>query len=108
MHAQPSKRPLACCKEAERIKGKVDTLLSKMLKEPKYTPTRNELEDHAELIIDLLNARHAEIKPHEIHLKSAIIDLTEVPEMSPTMQRIAFQTALKDASAQLERFLHCY
>jgi hypothetical protein len=55
----PSKRP-ACCKEAQRIKGKVDSLISKMHKETKFMPTRDELEEHAELLIDLINNHHSD------------------------------------------------
>ncbi len=107
MQSQPMKEPSPLAKEAQKIKGRVDNLLSKMLKEPKFTPTREMLEECAQEIIYFISRNHEKTLPHESHLKAAIIDLTEVPEMSPQMQRIAFQTCLKDASREIELYISC-
>jgi hypothetical protein len=78
-----------------------------MHKEHHFTPTRDQLGEFATQIIAFINDHHAQTKPYESYLKAAIIDLTEVPEMAPQMQRIAFLTSLKDASKELNLFLSC-
>ncbi|MBS0604401.1 MAG: hypothetical protein JSS60_05105 [Verrucomicrobia bacterium] len=107
MGALPAPKPSPLSREAQKIKGRVDALITKMQKDAKFTPTRDMLEEHAEQLIDYINDNHEKTAPHESYLKAAIIDLTEVPEMAPQMQRIAFLTALKDASHELELFLSC-
>jgi hypothetical protein len=107
MGALPTPKPSPLTREAQKIKDHIDALVAKMQKNSSYTPTRGQLEDQAELIIDFINDNHAKTSPHESYLKAAVIDLTEVPEMAPQMQRIAFLTALKDASHELELFLSC-
>ena len=104
--SQPMPSPLI--KAVQKIKGNLDALITKMQKDNKFSPTRNQLEEQAELLIDYINDNHAKIAPHESYLKAAIIDLTEVPVMAPQMQRISFQTALKDASDKLHLFLSCF
>ena len=101
MPAMPS--PLG--KKVMKIKTRVDNITLKMQKNPSYTPTRNDLEECAEQLIDFINDNHAQTLPLESYLKAAIIDLTEVPEMAPQMQRISFLTALKDASNELNLFI---
>ncbi len=107
MGALPAPKASPLSREVQKIKGHVDALIMKMQKEPKFTPSRNQLEENAELLIDFINDYHAKVSRYESHLKAAIIDLTEVPVMAPQMQRIAFLTALKDASRELELFLSC-
>lgn len=101
----PKNSPLA--REAQKIKGEIDALIQKMQKEAKFAPTRAQLEEHAEAVIDYINDHHAKISAHESYLKAAVIDLTEVPQMAPQMQRIAFLTALKDASHEMGLFISC-
>ena len=101
----PKSSPLA--RKAQKIKGILDDLIHKMQKDPRFTPTRDQMEDHAETIIDFINKNHSEISPHQTYLKAAVIDLTEVPVMDPQMQRIAFLAALKDASREMDLFLSC-
>jgi regulator of sigma D len=108
MGALPAPKPSPLTKEAQKIKSRLDALIVKMQKEPHFTPTRDQLDDYAEQLIDYINQYHTKTAPHESHLKAAIIDLTEVPQMSPQMQRIAFLTALKDATQRLELFISCY
>jgi hypothetical protein len=107
MAALPAPKPSPLAKEAQKIKGKIDTLMAKMHHETNFSPTRSQLEEYAGSIIDYIHNHHAKVAPHEFHLKAAVIDLTEIPEMAPQMQRIAFLTALKDASHELELFLSC-
>lgn len=103
-HPQPSQFP-ALGKKVIKMKDRVDNLILKMQKNKDFSPTRDELDTIAEDIIDFINDNHEKTLPFESYLKAAIIDLTEVPEMSPQMQKISFLTALKDASKELELFL---
>lgn len=107
MGALPAPKSSPLARDAQKIKSRIDSLISKMHKETKFTPTRSEVEEYAEMIIGYLNANHTKTAPHSTYLKAAVIDLTEVPEMAPQMQRIAFITALKDASHEMELFLSC-
>lgn len=101
----PNASPLA--KQVQKVKGQIDALILKMKKESKFSPTREKVEEFAEQLLDFINDHHAKIASHQSYLKAAIIDLTEVPVMAPQMQRIAFLTALEDASHELELFLSC-
>lgn len=94
--------------EALKIKAKVDGLVSDMQKKGSFMPTRDQLDTLGEEIILLIDKYHALTANYERFLKAAIIDLTEVPEMSAQMQRISFLTALRDASKNLDEFIHCY
>ncbi len=107
MGAFPAPKSSTLARGIQKIKNRLDTLIEKMRKDNQYTPTRDQLEEQAELIIDFINDNHSKSAPYESHLKAAIIDLTEVPQMNPQMQRIAFQTALKDASQRLDLFINC-
>ena len=107
MAALPVRKASPLTKEAQKFKTRIDGLITKMQKEPKYTPTRGQLEECAEMILDYINQYHAQIAPHTSHLKAAIIDLTEVPQMSPQMQRISFLTSMKDATKNIDLFLSC-
>jgi hypothetical protein len=108
MGALPAPKLSPLAREAQKIKGRVDALIAQMQKDAKFTPTRDQLEEYAELIIDHINDHHAKTAPYESHLKAAIIDLTEVPEMNPQMQRISFLTALKDASQKIDLYISCW
>ena len=105
MCAVPSPKYSAVAKEAMKFKAFVDGILMRMQREHRYTPTRHELEECAEKLIDFMHQHHKKIAPYESYLRAAVIDLTEVPEMSPQMQRISFQTAVKDAAKNLDLFL---
>lgn len=107
MGALPAPKATILSKEAQKIKNRVDAIISKMQKETHFTPTRDQLDECAEQLIDFISHHHSKTAPYESHLKAAIIDLTEVPQMNPQMQRIAFMTALKDASQRIELFLSC-
>lgn len=87
------------------IRDKIADILRKMDRKEKFVPTQKDLDKQAKQILVVINKYHTTIKPLETHLKAAIIDLTEIPSMHPTMQRIAVATALKDACKNLEDFL---
>jgi len=108
MSPLPAPKPSALTKEVLGMKSRVDSLISKMQKDTNFSPTREQLEEIAETIIDFISTHHSKTAPHESYLKAAIIDLTEVPVMAPQMQRISFLTALKDASYEIDLFLSCY
>ena len=107
--SRPNKKPrdAVIYQKAERIKTQLDALITKIKKESSYTPTRDDIEKYAVEINDLIMKNREKVRPFESHLKAAIIDLTEVPEVHPQMQRISFETALKDASQKLQLFLDC-
>lgn len=107
MCALPSPKSSPLAKGAQKIKDRIDALLIRMQKEQNFTPTRDQLEEYAEQLIDYLNNQQNKAAPYSSHVKAAIIDLTEVPDMAPQMQRIAFLTALKDASREMELYLSC-
>jgi hypothetical protein len=108
MCALPAPKPSAYTKEAVKIKGRVDILIDKMKKDEKFTPSRKELENIAETMLDFISKNHFKITPHDNYLKAAVIDLTEVPVMAPQMQRISFLIAMKDASHEMGLFLSCF
>jgi hypothetical protein len=93
--------------KAEKIKGEIDRIITKIQEHPEYTPTHKDLEEIAKQILDCMSKNHDVIAFHARYLKAAVIDLTEVPEMSPQMQRISFLTCLRDASKNLDEFISC-
>lgn len=107
--ARPSKKPrdTIIYQKAEKIKTQVDKLISKMQKNSTFLPTRDEVEQYAVQINDLVVNNRQKVKQFESYLKAAIIDLTEVPDLHPQMQRIGFLTALRDASQKIQLFLDC-
>jgi hypothetical protein len=107
--ARPSKKPRdpVIYQKVEKVKTQVDKIISKMQKDTKYTPTRDDIEIYAVQINDIVVQNREKVRQFESFLKAAIIDLTEVPEMHPQMQRISFLTALKDASQKIQLFLDC-
>jgi hypothetical protein len=106
-HAQPNKKPRdpMIHQKIDHIKMGVDALISKLQKQNSFTPTRDEVEKFAVQINDVIMKNRDKVRSFESYLKAAIIDLTEIPEMHPQMQRISFLTALKDASQKLQLFL---
>lgn len=107
--ARPSKKPRDAIiyQKAEKIKTQVDKLISKMNKNSTYLPTRDEIEQYAEQLNHVIVNNRQQVKPFESYLKAAIIDLTEVPDLHPQMQRIGFLGALRDASQKIQLFLDC-
>lgn len=105
MGALPAPKSSPLTREMYKIKGRVDNFISRMRKDHHFSPTRDNLDVIAEEIIDFINTYHSKTSHHESHLKAAIIDLTEVPVMSPQMQRIAFLAALEDASKEIDLFM---
>ena len=111
MATQP--KPSELNNKAQKIKAEIDSLIHQMDQEPHFTPKLATLEQFAEELIDLIN--HCPLKianrdqalksSVEKHIKAAIIDLTEIPTMAPTMQRIAYYAGLKDASKNIALFL---
>ena len=107
-YPQPDQKPRdpQIHQKIDRIKAGVDTLISKIQKQTQFTPTRDEVEKFAVQINDVIMKNRNTVRSFESYLKAAIIDLTEVPEMHPEMQRISFLAALQDASQKLQLFLN--
>ncbi|MBS0651965.1 MAG: hypothetical protein JSR39_00390 [Verrucomicrobia bacterium] len=108
-YPQPSKNPKASAvwAKAQKIKGEIDNIITKMQKQPEFVPTRDQLENYAEQLLEFISKNHDIITPHDRYLKAAVIDLTEIPEMAPQMQRISFLTCLRDASKNMNEFMGC-
>lgn len=97
---------LSSHKEITQIKNALEKILDKMKSQTNYCPTVQELEKHAESIINFINKHDKEIKHAKAHLKNAVIDLTEVPVMHPNMQKIAIQTCVKVSIDNIEKFFN--
>ena len=106
MAATPSPKHSPLQTEVLKIKNQIDTMIAHMQRKNDYSPTRDDLEYCAEELITLLNKYKEKTAPNERFLKTAVIDLTEVPDMAPQMQRISFLTALRDASANIDQYLN--
>lgn len=108
-YPEPSKhsKHSAVYAQVQKIKEEIDTLITKMQKDTTFSPTHAHLEQYAEQIIDFISENPTIVSQHNRYLKAAIIDLTEVPEMAPQMQRISFLTSLHDASKNIHEFMNC-
>jgi len=102
-YEEPKHSPLH--KGLLNIKNEIDDLLQKMKKDPKFLPNQDDLNEFSNQVLQLIDKYHPRITPEQRKLLTAVIDLNEVPLMHPTMQRISFEVALKDASANLEQYL---
>jgi hypothetical protein len=100
---QPKPTPLN--KGLEQVKQHIDEILQKMKKDPKFLPKQTELDAYSNQVVQLIQNYHPKITPEQKNLLAAVIDLNEVPLMHPQMQRIAFETALREASKNLEHYL---
>ncbi len=87
------------------IKQKIDKTLEMMKKDPNYTPKYGDLDEFSTKAIELVKKHHPLVSPEQKALLAALIDLTEVPVMAPTMQRVAFEIALRDASNNILKSL---
>ncbi|HEY2811210.1 MAG TPA: hypothetical protein VGJ00_07490 [Rhabdochlamydiaceae bacterium] len=107
--ARPSKQPRnpEIYKQIQDIKSQIDKLASKLQKDEFYSLKRSDVEKFAVQINDVIMHNREKVRPFENHLKAAIIDLTEAPQMSSQMQHISFEATLKDASKKLQLFLDC-
>ena len=91
-------------KEITEIKNALEKILGNMKSNTNYCPSVQELDKHAQSIINFINKHDQEIKHAKSHLKNAVIDLTEVPIMHPNMQKIAIQTCVKVSIENIEKF----
>ena len=105
---QPKKKETPLNKGLMSIKGEIDKIITHMQKDANYSPDRAELDAFSAKAVELVQKYHPKIAANQKTLVAAVIDLTEVPVMHPKMQRVAFQTALKEASKNLEAFLSTY
>lgn len=87
------------------IKQEIDKLLEKMKRETSYTPDRTLLDRFSAKAVELVQKHHPKIAEAQKTLLTAVIDLTEIPTMHPKMQRVAYQTALREASKNLGSYL---
>ncbi len=93
-------------KGLQTIKEEIDRIVSSMSKNTAYTPERADLDALSSRAVQLIQKYHPKIPANQKTLLMAVIDLTEIPVMHPKMQRVAFQTALKDASKNIQTFLN--
>lgn len=104
----PQKQPAPLHQGLLEIKQQIDKILQNMKKNTNYSPKREEVELFAKKTLDLVQKYHPLISPEQKALLIAVIDLTEIPEMHPKMQKVAFETALKDASNNIQEYLTVY
>jgi hypothetical protein len=106
---QPSPRPspqaTPLFKGLTTLKNEIDKILQKMKRDASYQPERAELDQFSSRAVELIQQYHPKIAKDHKNLLMAVIDLTEIPVMHPKMQKVAFQTALQDASENLEEYL---
>ena len=75
-----------------------------MKKEENFCPNVQQLDEQAEELLSFIAKYNKEVEKTKLHLKNAIIDLTEVPLMHPQMQRLAIHTAVKMACKNIDKF----
>jgi hypothetical protein len=105
--ALPSEKPRqsALYKGLQEVKNQINGLLQKMKKNPKFSPTRDDLVELSRDVVNLIDNYHPKITSEEKKLLMAIIDLNDAPIMHPSMQRISYEVALRDAGKNLEKYL---
>ena len=106
--AQPAPRITPFHKGLQDIKRKIDKVIEQMEKKPNFIPERSDLDAISAEAVDLIQKHHPQISPNQKSLLTAVIDLSEVPTMHPSMQKVAVQTALKDASRNINDYLGQY
>lgn len=104
----PQKQPEALQQGLKQIKQQIDKILQNMKKNAHYVPKREEVEIFAQNTLELVQKYHPLISPEQKMLLIAVIDLTEIPEMHPKMQKVAYETALRDASKNIQEYLEIY
>lgn len=104
----PQKQPAPLQQGLVQIKQEIDKILQNMKKNPHYTPQREEVEIFAQRTLELVQKYHPLISPEQKMLLIAVIDLTEIPQMHPKMQKVAYETALKDAANNIKEYLAVY
>lgn len=108
MGALPTPKPSQLVKGAQVIKESIDSMIMKMQNDTKFLPTRTQMDEFAQKILDYIDNNYEQTAPYLSYLKAAVIDLTEAPEMQPPQaQRFSFFAALKDASHEIELYLSC-
>lgn len=99
-------KPAQLEKSLLEIKHQIDKTLDTMRKNRNFTPERADLDKLSKKTLELVQKYHPSMSPQQKTLLVAVVDLTEIPVMQPVMQRVAFETALKDASKNIHRFLN--
>lgn len=83
----------------------LDQLLLTLTKNKDVPTLQQDVDNSAEELMSIMSKHSKEIGKYTSYLKNAIIDLTEVPQMQPQMQKVAFQEAIKAAKKNLQTFL---
>src|SRR5437879_2849819 len=92
-------------KGLQNIKEEIDRIIAKMQRSMEFLPDRAELDAFSAKAVQLIQQYHPKMPADQKLILNAVIDLTEIPIMHPKMQRLAYQTALKEASNNLGEFL---
>ena len=90
------------------IQEKINLIIREMDMKPNYLPDPGLLEAISAEVMALIQKYHPSMPAQEKSLFRAIVDLTEIPVMHPTMQIVAVKTALKDAVRNLNEYLQKY
>ena len=92
--------------EIQKIQQEISALLQQMKKNQNYTPNRSDVEKIGSKMVSVLRQHQPRVNTAQnTLLKEAVVDLTEIPVMQPSAQRISIQTALNDASQCLKEYL---
>src|SRR5260221_68076 len=93
-------------KGLQELKRKIDAVVSQMETKPSFLPEQTTLNDFSTEIMRLIQSHHPDLPSKQKTLLLAVIDLTEIPIMHPSMQKVAVKTALKDASRNLNDYIN--
>ena len=104
--AQPLPHSSPFHKGLQELKNKIDKLVEQMEHKPNYLPDQGMLNAFSSEAVALIQQHHPSMPRNRQSLLMAVIDLSEVPIMHPSMQKVAVKTALKDASKNLQDYLN--
>jgi hypothetical protein len=92
--------------ELQKIQQEIQALLVQMKKNQNYTPNRSDVEKIGSKMVSVLKQYQPTVNATQnTLLKEAVVDLTEIPVMQASAQRVSIQTALTDASQCLKEYL---
>ena len=99
------KREDPACEKIRDVLSHLHELHHKVSRSETFTSPQKEVDKYAKKLIVILGEHHDSIGELDVHIKKALIDLTEIPYMHPPMLKIAFEVAIKAAMRNLQVFL---
>lgn len=105
-HVESSQPKGPIQKQVQILSNRLSDLLHTLSKEKDYPALQEEIDSCAKEIIHITYTHQEKLGKLMSFLKNATIDLTEVPVMSPQMQKIAFEVAIQGAIKNLDAFVN--